>query len=131
MWFGNSPLNFQTAFNLPTRLLVIKNSERLQREKVKGKFVWNETENELEFFFMSERDLLKRITMNPEICHGNLTVRGLRYRVVDILEMLASDMTFEEILNDYPDLEEEDLKACLLFASKVVDFGSIFDVLIT
>lgn len=66
----------------------------------------------------SNAELLRRITSNPEICHGKPVVRGLRYPVENILELLASDMTQDEILEDYEDLEKEDLKACLLFAAK-------------
>lgn len=61
-------------------------------------------------------ELLKRITIKPEICHGKPTIRGLRYPVINMLELLASGMTQEEILADYEDLEADDLKACLLFA---------------
>ncbi len=74
---------------------------------------------------MKNEDLIKRITVNPDICHGKPTVRGLRYPVVNILELLASDMTEAEILADYPDLEKEDLRACLLFAARLVDVKSI------
>jgi uncharacterized protein (DUF433 family) len=63
--------------------------------------------------------LLERITVNPAICHGKPTLRGTRYTVEGVLELLASDMTHAEILEDYEGLEEEDLKACLLFASKL------------
>ena len=74
---------------------------------------------------MNNTDLIQRITVNPDICHGKPTVRRLRYSVVNVLEMLASDMTQEEILADYPDLEKEDLRACLLFAARMVDIKSI------
>ncbi len=60
--------------------------------------------------------LLSRITVNPEICHGKPIVRGLRYPVENVLELLASGMSHAEILEDYEDLEEEDLLACLVFA---------------
>lgn len=53
----------------------------------------------------------ERITVDPEICHGKPTIRGLRYPVELILELLSSGMTQEEILDDYPDLEQEDLRA--------------------
>ena len=66
---------------------------------------------------MSNEELLKRIVINPDICHGKPIVRGLRYPVQNILELLASGMTHEEILEDYEDLEEADLMACLLFAA--------------
>jgi len=58
--------------------------------------------------------LLSRITSDPSICHGKPVVRGLRYPVENILELLASGMTHQQILEDYEDLEEEDLFACLL-----------------
>ena len=70
-------------------------------------------------------DLSNRITIDMEICHGKPTVRGLRYPVSMILELLASGMTFKEILEDYPDLEEEDLLACLGFAAKLTSVKSI------
>ncbi|MDZ7772068.1 MAG: DUF433 domain-containing protein [Balneolaceae bacterium] len=67
---------------------------------------------------MSEQ-LLHRITKNPEICHGKPTIRGLRYPVDSMLELMASGMSHEEILEDYPDLEKEDLLACLEYAARV------------
>jgi uncharacterized protein (DUF433 family) len=62
-------------------------------------------------------NLLSRITSNFDICHGKPVIRGLRYPVQNMLELLASGMTHKEILDDYEDLEEADLQACLLFAS--------------
>lgn len=61
---------------------------------------------------------LNRITTDPSICHGKATVRGLRYPVEMLLELLASGMTIEEILEDYPDLERDDLLAALEFGAK-------------
>ncbi len=72
-----------------------------------------------------EESLLKRIIIDPDICHGKPVVRGLRYRVEDILDLLASNMTHAQILEDYADLEEEDLLACLLFAKKVIQVKHI------
>jgi uncharacterized protein (DUF433 family) len=60
---------------------------------------------------MSERELLSRITRDPDICHGKPVIRGLRYPVSTLLELLASGMTTEEILQDYPDLEMDDLRS--------------------
>ena len=68
---------------------------------------------------MATEDLLKRITINSNICHGKPTIRNLRYPVENILELLASGMTNEEILEDYPDLETDDLLACLVFAMQL------------
>ena len=59
--------------------------------------------------------LLDRITLDPTICHGQPTVRGLRYPVSSLLDLLGSGMTHDELLTDYPDLEEEDLRAVLLY----------------
>lgn len=62
-------------------------------------------------------NLLSRITIDPEICHGKPVIRGLRYPVQTILELLNAGMTFDEVLEDYPDLEREDLLAALAFAA--------------
>jgi uncharacterized protein (DUF433 family) len=64
-------------------------------------------------------NLIKRITIDPDICHGKPTIRGLRYPVDVMLDLLASGMTIEEILDDYPDLEKEDLLACLAYAARI------------
>ena len=61
--------------------------------------------------------LLQRITLNQAVCFGKPTIRNMRYPVETILDLLNSGMTFDEILSDYPDLEKEDLEACLLFAA--------------
>jgi uncharacterized protein (DUF433 family) len=64
-------------------------------------------------------DLLSRITIDPAICHGKPCVRGLRYPVETLLELLSSGMTFEEVLADYEDLERDDLLAALAFAARL------------
>jgi len=64
-------------------------------------------------------ELLERITIKPDICHGKPTVRGLRYPIENMLELMASGMSHQEILDDYEDLEQEDLWACLLFAARL------------
>ncbi len=64
-------------------------------------------------------NLAERITMNPDICHGKPCIRGLRYPVEMILELLSSGMTAEEILADYEDLEREDILAALAFAARL------------
>ncbi|MGH3788749.1 MAG: DUF433 domain-containing protein [Pseudonocardiaceae bacterium] len=60
---------------------------------------------------------LDRIVSDPAICHGQPTVRGLRYPVENLLELLSSGMTIEEVLADYPDLERDDLLAALEFGA--------------
>jgi uncharacterized protein (DUF433 family) len=59
---------------------------------------------------------LDRITIDPEICHGKPCIRGMRWPVVVILGMLEGGMTFEQILEDHPDLEREDIYAALQYA---------------
>ena len=56
---------------------------------------------------------MDRITINPEQCGGRPCIRGMRIRVKDVLDMLAGGATGDEILADYPDLEAEDIRACL------------------
>lgn len=60
---------------------------------------------------------LDRITTDPEVCHGQPTVRGLRYPVATLLELLASGMTVDEVLEDYPDLDRDDVLAALEFGA--------------
>ena len=67
--------------------------------------------------------LLDRITLDPEVCHGQPTIRGLRYPVANLLDVMGS-MTRDEILSDYPDLEEDDLRAALSYAALVVRAGT-------
>lgn len=69
--------------------------------------------------------LLERITTDPEICHGKPVVRGLRYPVQTLLELLASGMTFEEVRADYEDLERDDLLAALEFGAITSGGGSV------
>ncbi|WP_247234307.1 DUF433 domain-containing protein [Telluribacter sp. SYSU D00476] len=64
-------------------------------------------------------DLLKRITLNPDICHGVPTLRNKRYPVFLILDLLSAGETWDTILNDYPALERDDIKACLRYASQI------------
>lgn len=66
---------------------------------------------------MSEAELLSRITTDPTICHGKPCVRGLRYPVEFILEMLSGPTTVEQFLADYPDLESDDLRAAFAYAA--------------
>lgn len=63
--------------------------------------------------------LLERITIDPKVCHGKPCIRGLRYPVDMILELLSAGMSSEEILEDYDDLEAEDLLAVLAFAARL------------
>jgi len=69
--------------------------------------------------------LLDRITSNPRQCGGRPCIRGMRIRVKDVLDMLAGGATEAEILQDYPYLEAEDIRACLEYASAQVDHAVV------
>ncbi len=73
-------------------------------------------------------NLLQRITYSPDICHGKPCIRGLRYPVELILELLSSGMTIDEILADYDDLEREDILAALQFAVRLSQVKSIYKI---
>jgi len=60
---------------------------------------------------------LDRITSDPAICHGKPTIRGLRYPVENLLELLASGMTIDEVVADHPDLDHDDLLAALEYGA--------------
>jgi uncharacterized protein (DUF433 family) len=79
---------------------------------------------------MSDRQLFPRITSSPDICHGKPCIRGLRYPVEFMLELLSSGMTNEEILADYEDLEAEDLRAAIAWAAQVTRTKRIEPVLV-
>lgn len=64
-------------------------------------------------------NLLDRITLNPDVCHGKPTIRNKRYTVDLILDLLSAGQSFESILEDYDSLELEDIYACLAYASKL------------
>jgi uncharacterized protein (DUF433 family) len=66
-------------------------------------------------------DLLKRITIEADKCGGRPCIRNMRIRVKDVLDMLASNMTKEEILEDYPYLEADDITAVLMYAARQFD----------
>ena len=75
-------------------------------------------------------NLAERITIDTEICHGKPTIRGLRYPVEMILELLSSGMTTDEILADYEDLEREDILAVLSFATRLSQIKKIEPALV-
>jgi uncharacterized protein (DUF433 family) len=75
-----------------------------------------------------ESGLLKRITIDPQICHGKPVIRGLRYPVEHMLELLASGMSIKELLADYPDLEHEDFLACMEYAARMMQVKTFYKV---
>lgn len=70
--------------------------------------------------------LLDRITIDPAICHGKPCIRGLRYPVETILELLSSGMSNAEILADYEDLEGDDLRAAMAYAARLARVKRVF-----
>lgn len=69
---------------------------------------------------MTDQELLKRITVNPEVFGGKPIIRGMRISVELILSLLAQGETVESLLEDYPDLEADDIRACLAYAHAVI-----------
>jgi uncharacterized protein (DUF433 family) len=65
--------------------------------------------------------LLERITINPKQCGGRPCIRGMRIRVSDVLDLFAAGLTAEKILEELPDLEPEDVKACMIYARRRID----------
>ena len=73
-------------------------------------------------------NLISRITINPDICHGKPSIRNMRYPVEMILDLLSAGMTHTEILADYIALEVDDIKACLAYASRLTKIKSIHKI---
>lgn len=71
---------------------------------------------------MNYPTLLSRITVVSGVCGGKPTIRGMRITVANVLELLAGGMTEQEILQDYPYLEGEDIKACITYAAKLASY---------
>lgn len=66
-------------------------------------------------------NLLERITINPEQCGGRPCIRGMRIRVIDVLDLFAAGLSAEQVLEEMPDLEMEDLQAALQYAARKLD----------
>ena len=64
---------------------------------------------------------MERITINPEQCGGRPCIRGMRIRVVDVLDLLANGLTTEQVVAELPDLEPEGIQACLQYASRMLN----------
>ena len=72
-------------------------------------------------------ELLKRITFNDEVLRGKPTIRGLRISVEMILELLAKGSTYQELLDDFPDLEPDDIKAAIFYAHRMLTQEELFE----
>ena len=77
---------------------------------------------------MKNKNLLSRIKVNPKVMVGKPTIRGLRITVEQILKALAGGVTTQELLEDYPELEPEDIQAVLLYAAELVSEEQVFEV---
>lgn len=77
---------------------------------------------------MKGHDLFDRITINPEVMVGKPTIRGMRITVEQILKALAGGLATKDILEDYPELEEEDIRVALLYASELVGEERVFAI---
>jgi uncharacterized protein (DUF433 family) len=75
-----------------------------------------------------QKDLFERITVNPEVMVGKPTIRGMRITVEQILKSLAAGLSVKDLLEDYPELEKEDIKVALLYASELVEEERIYAV---
>jgi len=75
--------------------------------------------------YIESMNYTDRITFNPKQCSGRPCIRGMRIRVKDVLEMLACGASEADILRDFPDLEAEDIRACLQYASEQVNHAVI------
>ncbi len=69
-----------------------------------------------------EQEILERITSNPKQCGGKPCIRGMRIRVSDVLSLLANGLNISEIVEEMPDLEPADVKACILYAIQRIDY---------
>jgi uncharacterized protein (DUF433 family) len=77
---------------------------------------------------MNEKELLYRITIDPKIMVGKPTIRGLRITVDQILKALATGISTDELLEDYPELEKEDIEAALLYAAELVEEEKVYKI---
>ncbi len=80
---------------------------------------------------MTERELLDRITYNPEIFGGKAIIRGRRLAVSHVLSMMAAGSSVDELLEHYPWLEREDIQACLSYAARITDGEYFAPMLVT
>lgn len=73
-------------------------------------------------------ELLKRITVSPEVMVGKPVIRGMRITVEQILSSLAANVSTKEIMDDYPELDSDDIKAVLLYAAKLVEEERVYNI---
>jgi uncharacterized protein (DUF433 family) len=71
---------------------------------------------------LKDQEILSRITILPGVCGGRPTIRGMRITVANVLELLASAMSEQQILSEYPYLQADDIRACLTYAAKLASY---------
>jgi len=77
---------------------------------------------------VKKEDLLTRITINPQVLVGKPTIRGLRISVEQIIKALANNVPVKELLEEYPELEPEDIQAALLYAAEIISEERVFQL---
>jgi uncharacterized protein (DUF433 family) len=77
---------------------------------------------------MEQVNIMDRITANPDVMVGKPTIRGMRITVEQLLKALANGITTDQLLDDYPELEKEDIRVALLYASQLVDEERVYAV---
>ncbi len=77
---------------------------------------------------MTEDDFLKRITTQPSVMTGKPTIGGLRITVDQILKALAVNIRTDELLEEYPELEKEDIQACIIYAARLVEEERVYPI---
>jgi uncharacterized protein (DUF433 family) len=99
----------RVTVNFPTTVQAkIKNLENVRIAKL-----WDAARPTLAYY-----PAMNRITIDPEQCGGRACIRGMRIRVIDVLDLLANGLTPQQVLEELPDLELEDIQACLQYASR-------------
>lgn len=73
-------------------------------------------------------DILNRITIDNDVCHGKACIRHMRWPVEVIIDLIASGMSFADIINDYPELEKDDILAALTYAKVTLSGKSLIEV---
>ena len=77
---------------------------------------------------MAEAELLSRITVDPAVLMGKPVIRGLRISVDHVIRSLAADISTQDLLQDYPDLEREDIQACLIYAARLIEEERVYPI---
>ncbi len=98
----------------------------IQEHSLSESWLTDDSHQPLLWRYLMKNPPLDRITIDPDICHGKPCIRGLRYPVEFLLELLSSGMTHAEILEDYDDLEEADIVSVLVFATRLSQVKSVF-----